>query len=137
MELAAALGSINAALTLAKAMRSIEKGYDAAVLKAQIADLMVAVSDAKIGLLEAQESITVKDREIKALELKLKANDELVEYDGHMYARGEDGKPKGAPFCDACLTKDGTQIRPTNLMRQHWKCPRCNALYSGLHKFPG
>lgn len=135
MELAAALGSINAALNIAKAMRSIEKGYDAALLKAQIVDLMGAVADAKSGLLDAQETIAAKDREIKALEGKLKANGELVEFNGHKYAKGEDGKPKGSPFCDACLADDGTQIRPANLLDEHWQCPRCKALYSDLTKF--
>jgi len=137
MELTAALGSINAALNIAKAMRAIEKGYDAALLKAQIVDLMGAVSEAKMGLLEAQEAIQAKERQIKALEEKLKANDDLVEFEGHKYAKSEDGKPKGAPFCDACLAKDGTQIRPNNLLHEHWQCPRCQALYSDLRKFPG
>lgn len=137
MDIAAALSSLNAALNIAKTLRSIEKGYDAALLKSQIVDLMGAVSEAKMGLLDAQETIAAKDREIRALEDKLTSKAELVEFDGHQYAKGEDGKPKGAPFCDACLVKDGVQIRPSNLLDEHWQCPRCEALYSNLVKFPG
>lgn len=135
MTIAAALGSLNAALTIAKALRQIEKGYDAAVLKGQIVDLMGAVADAKSELLEAEEQLREKDAEIRRLLEAMKTKAELIEVNGFMHAKGEDGKPKGLPFCPNCMAKDGTQIRPAKLLHQHYKCPRCEALYSNLNEY--
>ena len=135
MSIAAALSSVNAALAIAKAMRQVEKDYDAAVLKGQIVDLMVAVADAKGELLEAEDTLRAKDDEIDRLTASLKTKAELIEVNGFMHAKGEDGKPKGLPFCPACMAMDGTLIRPARLLGQHSQCPRCKALYSNLNEF--
>lgn len=135
MTIGAAIGSINAALTIAKAMRQIEKDYDAAVLKAQIVDLMGAVTDAKGELIEAEEQLRAKDAEIKRLTESLNAKADMIEVDGFMHAKGEDGKPKGRPFCPACLAADGTQIRPAKSVNNFSTCPRCKANYRNLNEF--
>lgn len=134
MSVGAAIASLNAALTIAKAMRQVEKDYDAAVLRGQIVDLMGAVADAKVELLDAQEQLQAKDHEIKRLTESVKAKAELIEVNGYMFAKDEAGTPKGLPFCPACLDK-GTQMRPARSLNNMFVCPACKAMYRGLENY--
>ena len=136
MDLAAGIAGLNAALETLKTLRGLEKAYDQAVLRAQVVDLMEHVSDAKMALIDAKAEIAERDNEIAGLKVKLMRQAETVEFDGYTYAANSEGKPTGAPFCGACIAADGTQLRFNYLLADHWQCPRCEALASGLRKFP-
>ncbi|MCW0047197.1 hypothetical protein OIU13_11720 [Brevundimonas sp. BT-123] len=136
MSVAAAITSVNAALTTLKAMRAIEKAYDQAVLKSQLAELMGNLSEAKMALIDAKEEISARDDEIKDLKGKLKKQAETAQFDGYSYAATVEGKPTGAPYCNACIANDGTQIPLSHAMDRHWLCPRCKGIASNVRKFP-
>ena len=134
MDLATGLAGLNAALTTLKGLRSLEKAYDQAALKAQIVDLMEHVSDAKMALLDAKEQIQARDDEIAALKAKLVARAAMVEYRGQHYPVNAEGKPTGLPFCGACLADNGTQVRYNEVLG-NFLCPRCKAAASRLRVF--
>lgn len=98
-------------------------------------ELKEEVFELKQLLFSAREAMAEREQEIRELKDKLKSRAEMVEHDGYMYARGEDGKPKGRPFCPACLERDGSQMRPANVSGNMFLCPQCQAPYRNLPNF--
>lgn len=104
MEIPAALASINAAIAIAKSLRSIEKSYDEALLKSSIADLYSALAEAKMGLSDLKDELAAKDKEIVALTEAFDRKGALVEgSDRLLYLPDDNGAPSGAPICPKCL----------------------------------
>ena len=132
MDLTTAIATAAQAVAIVKDLRSIENSFSEAEIKAKMAELYSNLADVRMALADAQEDMRKKDAEIVELKRKLQRNEDLVEAGGYPYAKNAEGKPTGSPFCPACLAADGTQIRPANLLADHWQCPRCKALYSGL-----
>ncbi|TPK71575.1 hypothetical protein FJ527_26395 [Mesorhizobium sp. B2-4-18] len=73
MDIAAGLSLLSQASGIVKDLREIDKGFDAAALKARMADLYVTLADVKIALSDARETIHDRDRQIKDLEEKIVA----------------------------------------------------------------
>lgn len=73
MDLVTALGTLGQAIKLTKDLRDIERGFDAAAQKAQIAELYSALADVKMALTDASEELHAKGREIKTLEAQIEA----------------------------------------------------------------
>ncbi|MDR6591566.1 hypothetical protein [Agrobacterium tumefaciens] len=73
MDIATGLSLLSQATGVVKDLREIDKGYDAAALKAQMADLYGTLADVKIALSDARETIHERDLEIKTLEAKIAA----------------------------------------------------------------
>ncbi|UGY03280.1 hypothetical protein [Bradyrhizobium quebecense] len=73
MDIAAALALVGQATGIVKNLREIEKGFDAAALKAQMSELYGTLADVKIALSDARETIHEKDKKIKELEEKISA----------------------------------------------------------------
>jgi hypothetical protein len=71
MDLVTALATLGQAIKLTKDLRDIERGFDAAAQKAQIAELYSALADVKMALTDASEEIHAKDRKIKTLEAQI------------------------------------------------------------------
>lgn len=73
MDISAGLTLIGQALGIVKGLREIEKGLDAAGLKAQMADLYSTLADVKMALTDARETIFERDKTIKELQDKIAA----------------------------------------------------------------
>ncbi len=67
IDFAVAFTSLTKGLEALRAIQDIDKNLDAATYKAKIADLMSAVADAKLALIEAREEAASKDKEIDQL----------------------------------------------------------------------
>lgn len=67
MDIAAALAAVGHATTIVKAFRTIDKSYDIATVKAQMAELYGTLADVKIALSDAQEEIHSRDQTIREL----------------------------------------------------------------------
>ncbi len=67
MDIPIALTSLTKGLELLKAIREIDKNFDAATYKGKIAELMSTVADAKNALIEARHELAARDQEIKRL----------------------------------------------------------------------
>lgn len=130
MDVVAALGGISNAITIARALQSIDRSYDSAVLKGQLAEIMSALADAKMTLSDAREEIAEKDREIKRLRGDFAARDELKEYRGYKY-KSDPVAPNGingTPICPRCETVDGRLIYTVaahSVRGMGTSCPQC------------
>ena len=136
-----ALTGIKGAMQIVKGLQSIKESFDGATLKAQIVELMEALSDARLALIEAKESAITQDQEINRLKDALSKKKEMVERDGYFYMkRSDNGEPKGSPYCSTCLQVNGHQILTTKIpMGGHLKgsmCPTCKSNYLGIKSYP-
>jgi hypothetical protein len=71
MDIAAGLTLLGQATSIVKNLRNIEKGFDVAALKVQMAELYGTLADVKIALSDARETIHERDKEIRELEEKI------------------------------------------------------------------
>ncbi len=71
MDIATALTLLGQATGIVKDLREIDKGFDLAALKAQMANLYGTLADVKIALSDARETIHDKEKKIKELEDKI------------------------------------------------------------------
>ncbi|MBP0111063.1 hypothetical protein [Bradyrhizobium vignae] len=71
MDISAGLALLGQATNIVKNLRDIEKGFDVAALKVQMADLYGTLADVKIALSDARETIHERDKTIKELEEKI------------------------------------------------------------------
>lgn len=126
IDIAGGIAAATQAIDIAKALRGIEKNYDSATYRAQIAELMDALSNAKLALIDARENAAELEKEIERLRKAFETIETLVKGEGdYSYFAGEDGKPLGFPVCPSCeaegrivqLKQDG----PTETGR----CPTC------------
>ena len=138
MDISSAVASLNAALTVLKTLRAIDKQYDHAQLRVQIVDLMGNVTDAKVELLEAQETLSAKDLEIARLRDALAAKGDLVDGPGgYKWPKTGDGLRRGFPICPTCDEKEHRQV----LLKQDGSteygtvCPRCATKFAPVEQF--
>lgn len=134
MDIMTALATASQAIKLANDLRGIDKAMDAAEFKLKIADLTVALSDIKVALSEAKEVVGAKDAEIADLKSRFKRTSELIEFQGFKYDKGQDGNPRGAPYCQVCDQKSGLLIHVADF-RSIQNCPACNSKYANAAFF--
>lgn len=128
------LTSINASITIARAVADASTQYSQAELKLKMADIMSTLADAKIALAEAKEQLDAKDKKIESLSGAFKRLEETIEINGTIYKKGPDGKPTGRPLCSVCIQKDGVQmVIEKNLGSMGgFRCPACKAQFGRL-----
>ncbi|MBB3461201.1 hypothetical protein [Rhizobium sp. BK377] len=73
MDIATGLSLLAQATGIVKDLREIDKSFDAAAIKAQMADLYSTLADVKIALSDARETVHDRDQKIKALEDRIAA----------------------------------------------------------------
>lgn len=133
MALVEALAAVGQAIEVAKAMRAVEKNIDAATYKMQIADLMTALSDARIELVAAREAGLVQDAEFERLLETLVGQADLVQSRGGFKYRAIDGKPSGLPVCPTCEQRDGRlAFTVKDGTARKVRCPVCEARFDGV-----
>lgn len=137
MDIVSGIGAVTSALGIAKTLRGIEKTYDEATYKAQVADLINALTDAKLAMAEAKEDLAGKDKEIERLKASFEQRGNL--YDGpgdYKFFTGDDGMPRGYPICPHCEAKEGriVQLKQDNVIIQA-KCPVCSNVFRPVECF--
>jgi hypothetical protein len=135
MDVMTALAAVSQALDGLNKIREIEKDFDAAALKLEVANLASSLADAKMSLLDIKEDLAKKDSEIKRLIDAAKFQAQLVTYREYQYEADENGKPTGSPFCPVCIQNGAVHIRLTKDargIRGEGDCPRCKAHFGHL-----
>jgi hypothetical protein len=138
MDIPIVLTSLTKGLELLKAIREIDKNFDAATYKGKIAELMSTVADAKNALTEARDELAARDQEIKRLKTNFQLKDDnTVRREDFLFASGEDGEPIGRPYCPRCEQIDGVLIKltPNEGMRGNMLCPQCKTKYFGVLEY--
>ncbi|EAT09557.1 hypothetical protein NYF14_00790 [Sphingobium sp. 10 DY56-G10] len=132
MDIVSGIGAVTSALGIAKTLRGIEKTYDEATYKAQVADLINALTDAKLAMADAKESLAEKDKEIERLRASFESKARLVPGDGgYSYLTDENANPVGYPVCPKCEQVNGRIIQT----KEHEnsgkaRCPACSEVYT-------
>jgi hypothetical protein len=129
MDFVTAITSVTKGFEILKTMQDIDKNFDAASYKAKIAELFVALADAKRDLVDARDEVAAKENEIERLKQTFRRRAEAtVVVRGRRYEVRPDGKPMGMPYCDRCETVDGILIRLVRVTGEHnytAVCPQC------------
>lgn len=137
MDIPSALSGVSTALTIVKQLNDIDKQVDEAGFKLRIAEATSALAEAKLGLIDAQEELRLKDREISDLKERLKYRAEnLVDHKGYRYSSVE-GKPVGDPLCPIC-EETGSHIKLTRMIAlpgQPMMCPKCKSNHGNVQTF--
>lgn len=132
MDIIAGITAATQAIGIAKALRSIEKNYDEATYKAQIADLIDALTDAKLALSDAKEGLAERDKEIARLKESFETKAALVAGDGgYSYLANDAGNPVGYPVCPKCEELIGRIVQTKE--HEHSgkaRCPACSDVYN-------
>lgn len=127
MDIIAGIAAATQGLNILKTVREIDKNFDAATYRSQLADATDALSNAKLALIDAREELAKRDKEIERLQSAFEAKGKLVKGEGdYNYFPGDNGLPLGFPVCPGCeaegrvvqLKQDG----PTETAR----CPSCD-----------
>lgn len=128
--ISAGISSIKVAIDIAKDLKGATSAIKDAEVKLKIAELLEAMSEVKVQLVEAQDENLELKRTIKDLELALARQDEVVFRDGYYYlAEAQEGKPEG-PFCSNCYSSSNrlsllTEVTGTFRSFGKDKCPAC------------
>ncbi len=127
----AALTSIKTAIDIASALKKADVSLQQAELKLQIAELISALADAKINMVEIQEVIYEKNSEITRLKEALTTKEKLVRNKNAYYISDENNKPTGSPYCSHCWEVDNKPIHLHQSPSSSGKtvCPACKNAY--------
>jgi hypothetical protein len=129
MDVMAGLAAVSNALDIARTLRTIDKTYDLATVKAQMADIYMALGDAKIALSDARDGIATRDQQIKDLQRKLEdatTGDACPLCDGGRMKViasvpdpdfGDFGLMKRTLECQGCGHSEPRQFDPTGVLK--------------------
>ncbi len=128
MDISAILASISSGIGIAKTLKDIEGDYQSVEIKAKVIELMGTLMEAKEQLLEAKEELRKKDEEIKSLKENFSnMGESLIDEDGFLYDKDENGKKTGRPYCPHCHGTQGKLIRLQRHAIASIKGVRCTA----------
>ena len=136
LDIPGALSGVSTALTIVKQLNDIDKKVDEAGFKLRIAEATAALAEAKLGLIDAQEEIKSKDREIAELKAGFKRKEETVERKGFRYRADKEGNPIGHAFCPVCM--EAGSFIPMNEAHEAGrptKCPKCKGNFGHVSAY--
>lgn len=131
MDIVAGLTAAGKALEIAKALRDLDRSLEGAEYRSRIADLIDQLTDTRIALSEARETIADKEAEIRRLTARNTGLIEVVGKDGFNFGI-EGGKVRRLPFCPNC-EQNGKQIQFSELGSGTYYCSVCNRVE---HRLP-
>jgi hypothetical protein len=137
MDFASALSALATATQIAKDLRDIDVSMEKAELKLKVADLATTLADARMAILDVQEQLATKDRQIADLVGAMAFRANLLEFHGFKYDANAEGNPVGLPYCPRCEAVDGRFIRTAQTIKpgRPFACPQCKSEYAGVSSF--
>lgn len=112
-------------------MKGATSAIKDAEVKLKIAELLEAMAEVKVQLVDAQDENLELKQTIKELQAALARQDEVVFRDGYYYlTEAQEGKPEG-PFCSNCYSSENKLSLLTVVTGElssfgRYKCPSCN-----------
>lgn len=138
MDISAVVSTLSSAATIASTLKDAHESLTTAEHKAQMAEVISALADAKLAIAEQQTELAAKQKQMDEMCATLNTVEDTVEYHGMRYRMTPDGKPQGRPYCEPCIVDDGVAIltqRSTLGVGRASQCPRCGRMYS-VTEFP-
>ena len=132
-EIAVVLTSLKTSLDISKELRALDEQMLNSETKLKIIELTDALVEARLATINVKEDMTRKEDEIRKLKDTIRlVEGGTVEFNDFLYRIGDDGQPKGRPFCPRCLKVDGTMIQlveDSNRSHHFSYCPHCKNPY--------
>jgi hypothetical protein len=131
--ISAGLTSLKLALDITKELRNIDSSLKDAEVKLKLAELIEALSDAKILMSEMREENQQLKFKIKDLEKQSTQTDEVKFENGHYFLNlSKEGQASG-PFCAKCYSDTNKLIPESELPPAFrdlgkYKCPKCGSV---------
>lgn len=122
-QIGALVTSLNTIREFANIIKAAKSAMADAEIQMQLADLMNALSEAKLKVSDINDVLALKDERIRELEAALKTKESLF-YDGSVYWIGPEEERDG-PYCPICWDDDRKLI---HLSETDWNW------YCELHK---
>jgi hypothetical protein len=126
--ISAILSSIKAASDIAKLLKDADLSLEKAELRLKLADLVSALADARIEMASVQETLNVKDQQIRELQEASRIKSQL-QYEQPYYWI-IDGTACVGPYCQSCYDKEQKLIRLQGYDKGHWDCKVCGNSFS-------
>ncbi|ACH39793.1 hypothetical protein Gbem_2789 [Citrifermentans bemidjiense Bem] len=101
----AALSGIKAAVDIAKAIKNSDLSLEKAEMKYKVAELIEALTDAKMSVAEVRDVLQEKDSEIKRLKDALEMNGKVVRKGNYYVIEGDPDGEKNK-YCLTCWDYD-------------------------------
>lgn len=137
VDLLAGITALSEGIGIAKALRGISKDYDSATHRAQVAEMLDLLTDAKLAMAEAKETLAERDKEIARLKASFEAKADLVKADGdYEYFADENGNPVGYPTCPKCQPLHGRIVQlKQKVYVETASCPACSEVFAPVTCF--
>jgi hypothetical protein len=140
MDFITAITSVTKGIEVLKALQTIDKQFDAASYKVQIAELTAALADAKMALVDARDEVAERDKEIIRLKESFRQRrEDTIVVRGMRYDKNPvDDKPMGVAYCSRCDTMDGVLIHLERVYAKDGSksiCPQCKAVFAPTATF--
>ena len=130
-----AIGSVKMATDIARGLIAASGSVEKAELKLKIAEIATALAEARLALVDVQESLAGKDVRIAELEAAFSVKESLVRLYDAYYRVSPEGKPTGLPFCLRCWDVDHQQRPLVSSAINHRVtfCNVCKSSYNSTH----
>lgn len=122
MDIMTGLAALKSAVDITKTLKEIDGDIGTAEYKIQIANLLTALAETKISLVEVQQRVL-------ELEEKARKKGEMTKVNGVAYDVDNKGSAIGNPYCPKCLGKDEKHItcrRHADEQDVYFICPVCD-----------
>ncbi|NQU06186.1 MAG: hypothetical protein HQ568_08855 [Calditrichaeota bacterium] len=103
----AILAGIKTATDIAKSLTGSGAKLDESSVKLSMADMMTSLAEAKIAVIDLQEEMQAKDKEIAALREDLRLKATVIRKGDAYYEIDDDGNATGDPYCQTCYESTG------------------------------
>jgi len=119
------INGIKGAMDIATTLKNSNVTLEQAENQAKLAEIISALSDAKIHISQLNDSISEQNNIIKELENKLKQKEEIT-FNGKVY---ESKNNKNDIFCPACYDSNQKLVRLTKFDNDILNCKVCLSNY--------
>jgi hypothetical protein len=117
----AALGSVNATITILKGLTALNRQYAEAELRGKVVDALERATEARAAILALQE-------QNKDLQEKLTRR-ATMRWIPPVYWQTREGQPNDGPFCPQCWDSEEKVIRLQPLQAGAWVCKTCGHVF--------
>jgi rubrerythrin len=128
-----AVASVKVATDIAKIIKDSTTSLEKAELNYKIADIIGALSDARVSLADANDSVKESEVEIQRLKELLSFKETLKHHKEAYYQINSKGDPKGRPYCQHCWEARKLPVHLVFENRRIAKCPACKNEYQNFN----
>jgi RNA-splicing ligase RtcB len=123
----AALGGLKTATELAKLIKESDLSLDKAETKLKLAELIGALADVKLDVVNVQEKLSAAETQIKELEAELQVKGTIRWREPLYWLEGQAGTD--GPFCQHCYDSGRKLVRLQGNGEGWYECKVCKNSY--------